>query len=147
MACQHTQTAYAGLKKSLQQEWYLVHKVTPKIGEAFHLVDEALQKSFLPSLFQGDTEKAPTWGINCLKVNHAGMDIPNPTMSDWENWSDSCLITVNMVASLKGITEFNIGYHVLILREGRGEIQRRHGNNTQAALEEAMEATTTMEVC
>ena len=35
VACKHPQSAYAGLHKSLQQEWAFVQRVTPGIGDAF----------------------------------------------------------------------------------------------------------------
>ena len=35
LAGQQPQTAYAGLKKSLQEEWYFVQRITPDIGLAF----------------------------------------------------------------------------------------------------------------
>ena len=52
----HLQSAYAGLKKSLQQEWYFVKRVTPGVGAAFGPVEEALQEVFVPALFRGLTE-------------------------------------------------------------------------------------------
>ena len=36
--CNHQKTAYAGLQKSLQQEWDFVQRVTPDIGTEFHPV-------------------------------------------------------------------------------------------------------------
>ena len=38
------QSAYAGLKKSLQQEWAFVQRVTPGVGAAFGPVEEALRE-------------------------------------------------------------------------------------------------------
>ena len=35
VAQKHPQSAYAGLKKSLQQEWSFVQRVTPGVGDAF----------------------------------------------------------------------------------------------------------------
>ena len=37
------QSAYAGLQKSLQQEWDFVQRVTPGVGAAFGPVEEALR--------------------------------------------------------------------------------------------------------
>ena len=50
VARRHPKIAYAGLKKYLQQEWAFVQiqSVAPGVGEAFHLVKEALHSSFLP---------------------------------------------------------------------------------------------------
>ena len=49
----HPQSAYAGLQKSLQQEWAFVHWVTPKVGDAFGPVEQVLRESFILALFQG----------------------------------------------------------------------------------------------
>ena len=35
VAHKHPQSAYAGLKKSLQKEWAFVQRVTPEVGDAF----------------------------------------------------------------------------------------------------------------
>ena len=40
MAIKHPQCAYAGLQKSLQQEWSFVQRVTPGIGAEFGPVEE-----------------------------------------------------------------------------------------------------------
>ena len=48
----HLQPTITELKKSLQQEWAFVQKVTPDIGDAFVVVEMALQDAFLLSLFQ-----------------------------------------------------------------------------------------------
>ena len=53
------QSTYAGLKKSLKQEWSFVHQVTPNIGDAFGPVEQALQDAFIPALFQGLGEGTP----------------------------------------------------------------------------------------
>ena len=51
VALKHPQSAYAGLQKSLQQEWDFVQRVTPGVGAAFDPVEEALQEVFVPALF------------------------------------------------------------------------------------------------
>ena len=47
----HTQSAYTGLQKSLQQEWEFVQLVTPGIGESFGLVEQALQEALILEIF------------------------------------------------------------------------------------------------
>ena len=47
----HPQFTYAGLQKSLHQEWEFVQQVTPGIGEAFGLVEKALRETFLLDIF------------------------------------------------------------------------------------------------
>ena len=44
------------------------------------------RKSFLLAFFKGSTTKVPIQGITRLPVKQAGMEIPNPDLSTWENW-------------------------------------------------------------
>ena len=46
-------SAYAGLQKSLQQEWEFLQQVTPGIGNAFGPVEKSLRETFVPALFEG----------------------------------------------------------------------------------------------
>ena len=117
------------------------------MGETFRPVDDTLGKYFLLVIVQRAMSKFPTRGITHLLVNQTGMEIPNPTLSTWENLMASCVLKGNLVADLQDIKEFKTGEHNLILREGRGKIWRRNVNNSQAVLEEAMEATPDMEAC
>ena len=80
VARRHPHTACAGLKFSLQKEWDFVQSVTPHIREAFQPVEEALEKSFLQALFNGDTAEFPLRGITRLTVKQVGMAIPNLTL-------------------------------------------------------------------
>ena len=59
VARKHLQYAYAGLQKSLQQEWAFVQRVTPGIGAEFGPVEEEIAKEFLPALFEGVGDGAP----------------------------------------------------------------------------------------
>ena len=79
MARKHPQSAYAGLQKSLQQEWAFVQQVTPGISNAFGPVEEEIAKAFLPALFEGVGDGAPGREITCLPVKQAGMALPDPT--------------------------------------------------------------------
>ena len=51
VALKHPQSAYAGLQKSLQQEWAFVQRVSPGVGAALGPVEDALQEVFVPDLF------------------------------------------------------------------------------------------------
>ena len=58
-SCNNPQSAYAGLQKSLHQEWEFVQRVTPGIGDAFGLVEKTLRENFVPALFEGMSGGAP----------------------------------------------------------------------------------------
>ena len=53
VAHKHPQSAYAGLQKSLQQEWDFFQRVTPGVGDACGPVEEALRDIFVLALFEG----------------------------------------------------------------------------------------------
>ena len=78
VAHKHLQSAYAGLKKYLQQEWAFVQRVTPGVGEAFGPVEEALREIFVPALFRGLTEGVPERENTRLLVRQAGLAMPDP---------------------------------------------------------------------
>ena len=59
VARKHPQSAYAGLQKSLQQEWAFVQRVTPGTGEEFGPVEEEIAKVFLLALFEGVRDGDP----------------------------------------------------------------------------------------
>ena len=59
VAHKHLQSAYAGLRKSLQQEWPFVQRVTPGVGDAFGPFEEALKEIFVPALYEGLREGVP----------------------------------------------------------------------------------------
>ena len=85
VARKHPQSAYAGLQKSLQQEWAFVQRVTPVISNAFGPVEEEISKAFLPALFEGAGYGAPGRDITRLPVKQAGMALPDPTWTAHEN--------------------------------------------------------------
>ena len=104
-----------------------------------------MEKSFLPYLFQRDTNKFSTRGTTYLSVKQVGLENPNPTLSAEEKCTASCVITGHLIADLWGRKEFKTRDHVIFLQEGSREIQHRHVNNTQAAIEEATGAAHTLD--
>ncbi len=51
VAERYPQAAYAGLQKSLQQEWQFLQHVTEGLGNQFQDIKQALQREVLPALF------------------------------------------------------------------------------------------------
>jgi hypothetical protein len=74
----HPQAAHAGLQKSLQQEWQFLQRVTNALSDEFEVVEEALAKKFLPSLFGNGESCDAKRQLVCLPVKHAGL-APFPT--------------------------------------------------------------------
>ena len=81
VARRHPQAAYAGLLKSLQQEWAFVQHINLGIGMEFQAVEDELRDTFLLYLFQGATSHIPGREINSLPVKQAGTALPNPNQT------------------------------------------------------------------
>ena len=47
------QAAYSSLHNSLHQGWALMQQISPGVGEELRLVEDALQRNFIPELFLG----------------------------------------------------------------------------------------------
>ena len=93
VAHKHPQSDYAGLQKSLQQEWTFVQRVIPDIWGTFRPVKTPLQYALLLTLFQGVGEGTTEQGVTHLPVKEAGMTLPYPINIAPDNWTDSCVIT------------------------------------------------------
>ena len=74
----HPQSAYAGLQKSLQQEWAFLQQVTPGIGNVFVPVGRALRETLFPALFEVLGKGAPEKGVTSLLVKQAGLALYRP---------------------------------------------------------------------
>ena len=81
----HPQSTYAGLKKSLQQEWAFVQQVNPSIRNAFGPAEEALWETFFPSLSQALREGATGRGVTRIPVKQAGLALPDLMKTAPEN--------------------------------------------------------------
>ena len=79
VACRHPQTTYVVLQKSLQHQWAFVQDITPDIGMAFQVVEDALQDIFLPPLFQRATSQITGRAIIDQLVKQAGIALLKPT--------------------------------------------------------------------
>ena len=126
----HLQTAYAGLQKSLQQEWAFVKSVTLVIGIPFQAVEDEFWDIFLLTLFQFATSQIHVREITGLTVKQDGINLPDPTRTVGEKWMASCIITGHIIAALCRKAESRSGYHALLIgREGRrsnGNMRRWH---------------------
>jgi hypothetical protein len=80
VAKRYPQTAYAGVTKSLQQEWQYLQRVVPNCGTAFEPVKEAIQTVFLPALLEA-TEPECQRKLTTLSIRQAGLGLPNPVQS------------------------------------------------------------------
>ena len=118
------QTAYAGLQKSLQQEWQFVQRVTPGIGAAFAAIEASIRDRFLPALFGEEKAADPTVRtLSSLPVKAAGLALPDPTTSSAANYTASTVCCTHLVQALRGHTPFRHADHVMVMRCAKHELR------------------------
>ena len=122
-------------------------RVTPGVGYAFGLVEEALKEISVLALYEGLREGVPEQGITRLPVKQAGLALPDPTQTAPENWTASCVITGHLVAALRDQVEFRTAEHLDCLREGRAAVRRRGQSRAEEALTAALEGGPVLHGC
>ena len=116
-----------------------MQRVTPGVGDAFGLVEEALKEIFVLALYEGLREGVLEQGITCLPVKQAGTALPDSTVTDPENWTASCVITGHLVAALRVQVEFQTADHSACFLEVRTAVRRRGQIRAEEALTAALE--------
>ena len=86
-------------------------RFTPVIGDAFGSVEKALRETFLTALFEGLGGGAPEQGVTRLPVKQVRLALPDPTLTEPENWMVSCVITGHLVKALGIQMEFRTADH------------------------------------
>ena len=73
------QSAYAGMQRSLQQEWAFVQRVVPYIGEHFLGVEGSLHGDFFSPLL-GRSILSDLRELTTTPIKLGGLSLPNPVM-------------------------------------------------------------------
>jgi hypothetical protein len=134
VAERYPQAAYAGLQKSLQQEWQFLQRVTHGLGDEFSAIEQTLTSEFLPALFGVDGVEDTHKLLACLPVKAAGLAIPNPTATAESNWTASTLVCGHLVAALRGRQEFRSADHAATMSHGKAEIRKQNVEESEASL-------------
>ena len=139
VASSYPQTAYAGLQKSLQQEWQYIQRVSEDIAEYFAPIEESICKTFLPALFGeshlDDNYRRP---LSTLPVKHSGLAIPDPTLTASDNYKTSTLVCGHLVQAIRTDSEvkFSLADHLSTRQVNLNQIGNRHTEEYEAKLEE-----------
>jgi hypothetical protein len=108
----------------LPQEWQFVQRVTKRIGPDFQDVKLVLSKTFLWTLFGDDFNKSnPHHKLSCLLVKWAGLVIPDPTVSADPNYEVSVLLCSHILATFRGIYNFQLADHTAVILEVKAELK------------------------
>ena len=92
--------------------------MTLGVGESFDPVEDALKETFVPALFKFLQKGVPERGVIRLPVKQVGLALTEPSQTDPENWTASCVITRHLVAALRGQVELRTADHSTCLQEG-----------------------------
>ena len=72
-------------------------------------------ETFFLAIFEGLGEGEPEIGFTRLPLKQAGLALPDLTLMAPENWTEFCVITGNLVESLRGQVEFQTADHLACL--------------------------------
>ena len=112
-----------------------MQRFTPRIGDAFGLVEEEIKTTFTPELFNGVGDGAPGRAITRLPVKQAGLALPDPTRTSPDNWQASCVILGYLVSALRGQVTFRTADHAACLRDERVAVRKKSVEKAMASLE------------
>ena len=124
-AVKYPQTAYAGLQKSLQQEWQFLQRVTEGIEGAFSGLEEAISGRFLPALLGDKLPEDMRHMIMGLPVKEAGKAISDPSEVATKNWINSTVICGHIISAIRKTEEFNPASHAIVMQAGKVESRTR----------------------
>eukprot|EP00978_Attheya_sp_CCMP212_P043518 scaffold285789_cov24-Attheya_sp.AAC.1 len=127
--------AYAGIQKSLQQEWQFVQRVIDGIGGEFSEVEAALTEVFLPALFREMTPAGVHLRkITALPVKVSGLSIPNVEHSATKNFSTSVDCCSFLVNTIMGQATWSHLDHKVTLKQAREAAQLSSIKDTERSL-------------
>ena len=106
-AVRFPQAAYAGMVKSLQNEWQYLQRVVPDSGPLFQPLEDTIKTKLLPALFQAEPHLVPTRSLLERPVRHAGIGIPNPVTSAPEQFAASRAVTAALSSSIQDGSPFD----------------------------------------
>ena len=103
----HLQSDYAGLGMSLQSEWQYLERTVLEVGTLIGPIEEALREKFFPSLFGREEITSDFRKILGLGVNHGGLGVPDPRLSEESAYNTSKVASRELLDSLLGGSVLN----------------------------------------
>ena len=136
IAKNHPQAAYAGMQRSLQQEWQFLQRVTEDLGPTFCGIEERLAKKFIPALFGTELEDPAVRILSTLPVKEAGMAIPNPTKTARQNYNASTVAVGHLVQAIRGRDQFRPADHYSVIQSAKKATLERKQDQAKDTLRE-----------
>ncbi len=97
----------------------ILQRLRKDYGETFNEVERAISQVFIPALFDDELDDDdPRHQLTCLPVKHAGLAMPDATLSAKSNYDTNTLIHGHyLYQALIGATTFLSSDHVYTIRE------------------------------
>jgi hypothetical protein len=141
LAHTHPQSAFAGLQKSLQNEWGYVQRVVEGASNLFQPLEEKLATAFLPALFgEHSIEDTHRRLLAALPVKFAGLAIPNPVATADSNYKTSTLVCGHLVQAVNpnNDVKFSQVDHISTRKTVMAEVRDRKTKENEASLTAAL---------
>ena len=104
------QSTYAGMQRTLQQEWTFVQRVVPNIDAFFKPLESSIQSKLFSELF-GETVDDPLRLWLSLQIKKGGASIPDPEAVSKTNFYASSHECDHLVEAVGKVGEFNVVTH------------------------------------
>ena len=99
----------------LQLEWQYLQRTVPEVGTLMDPIEEALREKFFPALFGGEEINADFRKILGHSVNHGGLCIPYPRLSEDSAYNTSKADSRELVNSLlRGSALNHVGHRACV---------------------------------
>ena len=110
-------------------------------------MEQALQETFILSLFHNIREGTPGSGVTRLPVKQAVLALPYLTNTVPENLKAYCVITGYLVIALRGQEEFRTADYSSYLQEWRAEARKRSVLQADKSFVETLAGAPVQDAC
>ena len=120
VARQYPQSAYAGLRSSLQAEWMYLQRTTPHLRDAFERLESVIATEFIPALLGGTVGEALDLRSQlALPIKMGGLAIPDPRDTSERSYDASRKGTSLLSDSILDCSALNVNAHIRTMAETR----------------------------
>ena len=120
------QSAYAGMQRSLQQEWTFVQWVVPEIGALFDGVEDSAHGEFFSPLL-GSAISNDLRDLTTTPIKLSGFSLLNPTLTSETKFTASQCETSHLINALRELCPFRHVKHKQVMESCRQAMKAEKG--------------------
>ena len=126
---------------SLQLEWQYLQRTVPGVGTLMGPIEGSLREKLFPTLFGGEEINANFRQILGHSINHGGLGIPDPRLSEESAYNTSKAASGDLVDYLLGGTYLNYVGHRAFIHGASAAASRERKNVELAELDRKKDLT------